>query len=383
MRIGIDARFAVHNRRGIGNYTLSLISHLAELDRRNEYLLYVDSDDRENVLPTRENFRARKIGPANYAVWEQLLLPVRAKEDRIDVLHCTGNTAPVLLDRRIRLVVTIHDMMYLKADSVLPRSASWYQRLGRMYRRVIVPRATRHAARVVTVSRFSKEEILSHLPFLRDEDVTVIHEAGNDMCRPLDRDDAAQQVRRRYGIPGDYILSLGGVDPRKNTQLIVKSFLELKRQGIIAEKLLVVGVPKSAQGMFLDRGDSPACQEEIRFLDFVSEEDLRLLYNGATVFVYPSLFEGFGLPPLEAMACGTPVISSNTTSIPEIAGDAAVLIDPTDGEGLKRALTDLLRDQRLREQLTRRGFDRVRQFSWQETAAQILAVYESVLQERL
>jgi len=382
MRIGIDARFAVHNRRGIGNYTLGLISHLAELDHENEYLLYVDSDDHDHVLSTRENFRARKIGRANYAGWEQLLLPARAKEDRIDVLHCTGNTAPILLDRRIRLVVTIHDMMYLKTGSILPRSASLYQRLGRVYRGVIVPRGARHAARVVTVSHFSKEEILRHLPFLQDEDVVVIYEAGNNMYRPLDRNDAARQVRRRYGISGDYILSLGGIDPRKNTRLIVKSFLELKRRDTISERLLVVGVPKSAQSMFFDHADSSACRGEVVFLDFVSEEDLLLLYNGATVFVYPSLFEGFGLPPLEAMACGTPVISSNTTSIPEIVGDAALLIDPTDGDGLKIVLSDLLHDRRLCEQLTRRGFDRVRQFSWRKTAAETLAVYESVLQER-
>jgi len=383
MRIGIDARFAVRSRRGIGNYTLGLINHLAELDHQNEYLLYVDSDDQERVLPTQENFRARKIGPANYAVWEQLLLPARAKEDRVDVLHCTGNTAPILLDRRIRLVVTIHDMMYLKTGSLLPRSACRHQRLGRVYRSVIVPRAARHAARVVTVSHFSKEEILTHLPFLRDEDVVVVYEAGNDTYHPLDRDDAVQQVRCRYGISGNYILSLGGIDPRKNTRLLVQSFLELKHQGTISERLLVVGVPKCAQTMFFDHADSSTCRGETLFLDFVSEEDLLLLYNGATVFVYPSLFEGFGLPPLEAMACGTPVISSNTTSIPEIAGDAALLIDPTDGNCLKRVLADLLHDRCLCEQLTRRGFDRVRQFSWQKTAAETLAVYESLLQERL
>jgi len=383
VRIGIDARFAVRSRRGIGNYTLGLINHLAELDHQNEYLLYVDSDDQERVLPTQENFRARKIGPANYAVWEQLLLPARAKEDRVDVLHCTGNTAPILLDRRIRLVVTIHDMMYLKTGSLLPRSACRHQRLGRVYRSVIVPRAARHAARVVTVSHFSKEEILTHLPFLRDEDVVVVYEAGNDTYHPLDRDDAVQQVRCRYGISGNYILSLGGIDPRKNTRLLVQSFLELKHQGTISERLLVVGVPKCAQTMFFDHADSSTCRGETLFLDFVSEEDLLLLYNGATVFVYPSLFEGFGLPPLEAMACGTPVISSNTTSIPEIAGDGALLIDPTDGNCLKRVLADLLHDRCLCEQLTRRGFDRVRQFSWQKTAAETLAVYESLLQERL
>lgn len=383
MRIGIDARFALHNRRGIGNYTLGLISHLAGLDRRNEYLLYVDSDDHSHVLLTPENFHVRKIGRANYAVWEQLLLPARAKKDRIDVLHCTGNTAPLLLDRRIRLVVTIHDVMYLKTGSILPRSASRYQRLGRIYRRVIVPRGARHAARVVTVSHFSKEEILLHLPFLRDEDIVVVYEAGNSMYQPLDRNDAARQIRRRYGVSGDYILSLGGIDPRKNTRLIARSFLELKRQSAIAEKLLVVGVPKSAQAMFFDPADSSACRGEILFLDFVSEENLLLLYNGATVFVYPSLFEGFGLPPLEAMACGTPVISSNTTSVPEIVGDAALLIDPTDRDGLKAVLSDLLHDRRRREQLTRRGFDRVRQFSWQKTAAETLAVYESLSQERL
>lgn len=382
MRIGIDARFAVHNRRGIGNYTAKLICNLAEIDHRNEYLLYVDSTRSRDVFPEQGNFRIRQISPSNYPTWEQLMLPARARKDNIDILHSTGNTAPIYLNSRIKRVATIHDVMYLKKRSALPRSASWRQACGRFYRRMVVPRVVAHLSAVITVSDFCRREIARHLPALAADDITVIYEAGNEACRPIDKRCAWAEIRKKHGIANNYILTLGGIDPRKNTRLVMDKYVELRSKGLIDQKLVIVGIPNWRRTRFNDVVMQSGCRDDIILTDFLDDDELVLLYNCAAVFLYPSLYEGFGLPPLEAMACGTPVIASNITSIPEIVGDAAILIDPTDGGQLKKALLELLSNEHLRRQLISRGFRQARKFSWRKMAEQTLAVYESVYKEQ-
>lgn len=382
MKIGIDARFAVHQRRGIGNYTAKLICNLAEIDRRNEYLLYVDSTRCRGVFPEQGNFMIRQISPSNYPTWEQLMLPAQARKDNIDILHSTGNTAPIFLSKRIGRITTIHDVMYMKDYSILPRSPSLYQACGRFYRRMVVPRVVAHLSAIITVSNFCRKEIAEHLPLLRQGEVEVTYEAGNDKCRVLDRCPASAEITKRFGISGRYILTLGGIDPRKNTQFVIDKYLELKGRGSIEEKLVVVGLANCTQTPFRSTVAKSRYADHIVFTDFVTDEELVPLYNCATIFVYPSLYEGFGLPPLEAMACGVPVLTSNTTSIPEVVGDAAILIDPADGDQFKKALLGLLGSESLRTQLVGRGFEQVRKFSWRRMAEQTLQIYESVYRQR-
>lgn len=369
MLIGIDARFAVHNRRGIGNYTLRLIQNLAEIDKTNEYILYIDKEDVENVLPQECNFKVKRLWPSNYLIWEQIVLPLQAQKDKLDVLHCTGNTAPLYVDKRICLVSSIMDVMYLKGYSILPRSSSMYQRFGRIYRKIVVPRTIKHVSKIITISNFSKNDILRHIPNMEGDKINVIYLAADGRFHYMhNKIEAFNKVKDKFGINSSYILALGGVDPRKNTKFIVENFIELKRERRIVEKLVVVGTPNWRQ---------TNCKEDIIFTDFVSEEDLVLLYNCATVFLYPSLYEGFGIPPLEAMACGVPVITSNITSIPEIAGDAAVQINPQDPEELKASILALLDDEKLRGRLKERGFRQAENFSWKRMAEETLKVYQT------
>src|SRR5574340_249020 len=180
MKIAIDARLAIRNRRGIGNYTLKLILNLAEIDHENEYILYTHREDNDHVLPQKDNFKISKIVPANYFIWEQVILPFRAKRDVVDILHCTGNTAPLFLDKGVKLITTIHDVMYLKDYFEVPKSAYRYQRMGRFYRKTIVPKAARRAAMLLTVSEFSKDDILKHISELGKERVKAIHEAAGE-----------------------------------------------------------------------------------------------------------------------------------------------------------------------------------------------------------
>ena len=382
MRIGIDARFAVHKRRGIGNYTSKLIHHLADIDRRNEYILYIDSSNAANVLPEQANVRIQRIRPSNYPTWEQLLLPARAKKDNIDILHSTGNTAPIYLNRRIRQVATIHDVMYLENRSALPRSTSWYQTCGRIYRKMVVPRMAGRLSALITVSNFCKKKIARHLTHLAADNIAVIYEAGNDRCRPLDKHYARAEIKKKYDIPCGYILTLGGIDPRKNTKLMIETYIRLKSERSIDEKLVIVGIPNWNHTRFNSMVVQSACRDDVIFTDFIDDDELVLLYNCAAAFLYPSLYEGFGLPPLEAMACGVPVISSDTTSIPEIVGDAAILIDPTDREQLRKALLNLINNKSLAERLISRGFRRARKFSWRKMAEETLNIYESLLEQK-
>jgi len=375
MIIGIDARFAVYNRRGIGNYTFKLIQHLAGIDRCNEYILYVDRDDAENVLPKQSNFRIKKLFPLNYLIWEQIALPIQARKDSVNILHCTGNTAPIYLDRKINLVSSIMDVMYLKSYSDLPKSSSLYQRLGRIYRKVIVPKTLSHISRVITISNYSKDDILKHFLALREGEIVVTYLAADERFHVVDKSILAE-IKNKLGISGSYILSLGATDPRKNTELIIKTFIELKNQNKIEEKLVIVGIPDWKNTRFYDIVQESNFENNVIFTDFISEDDLVLLYNGASIFLYPSLYEGFGMPVLEAMSCGVPVITSNITSMPEIAGDAAILINPRDPEELKSSILTVLNDEKLRNELRELGFKQAKKFSWRRMAEETLKVYQ-------
>lgn len=375
MIIGIDARFAIKNRRGIGNYTLNLIQNLAEIDRENQYILYLDGGQSE-LLPEQDNIAIKYIKPSNYLLWEQISLPIQAKRDQLDILHCTGNTAPSKISPDIRLIVTLHDVMYLN-DNLLPASESYYQRLGRIYRRWIVKSIVRKAQKLITDSNYSKTDIYYYFPFLPKEQIIVVYpgvakQRFLSINKECSEDSFYLDWCREIGINGHYLLALSAVDPRKNIEFLIQNFLELDRCEKINSKLVLVGgCSQKLRNTYQNK--------KIIFLDFVSDEDLSLLYNYAEAFIYVPLYEGFGLPPLEAMACGTPVIASNRTSVPEVVGDAALLVDPEDGEQLKSAICSLLADETLRQDLIERGLRRVQQFSWRKMAEETLQVYESVM----
>ncbi|MBE9216257.1 glycosyltransferase family 4 protein [Plectonema cf. radiosum LEGE 06105] len=378
MIIGIDTRFALKNRRGIGNYTLNLIQALAEVDKKNPYILYTDCLDSEKLLPQNPNFITKKIIPANYLLWEQLTLPKQAIKDGVDILHCTANTAPAFLNKNIKLIVTVHDVMYLKKRSLLAESKVMYQRLGRIYRSVVVSNTIKNASKVISVSNYSKQDILHHFPNLKKNSIETTYEAADSAFRLLETNTALETVKNNFGLDKNYLLTLGGTDPRKNTKLVIQAFANLKNQKKIDEKLIIVGIPNPNKSQFYELVYSLNLENEVLFTGFVTQEELICLYNSASIFLYPSLYEGFGIPPLEAMACGTSVITSNTTSIPEVVGDAALQINPTNQEELEAAVYKLLFDHALKNDFIQRGLTRSKQFSWRRMAEETLAIYQSI-----
>jgi glycosyltransferase involved in cell wall biosynthesis len=358
MRIGIDARFLTHPQKGgFKTYTENLISALAEVDKDNSYILFLDRPaDQHTKLPQQSNFTYRVIpgeNPVYGMPWrEQIGLPHFAAKDRIDLLHSPCLTAPLRL--KCESIVTIHDMIWFSSSNYSARAPVPFKRkLMNWYYSRVPQLAARKSSLVLTVSQASKDRITQKLG-IPAEKIFVTYEAASPIfCQTQDVEQIGG-IRTKYNLPSDYILAIGSADPRKNITTLVQAYAQLPADLKTAYQLAIV------------------------FLMHVPDEDLVLLFNGASLFVFPSLEEGFGLPPLEAMACGTPCVAANNSSIPEVVEDAAVLFDSDDPRALSETIAKVLRDDELRYELTKKGLKRATYFSWEKCALDTIAAYKQV-----
>lgn len=375
MRVGIDARFITrHPRRGIGNYSLNVVTELVRLSPETKYFLYISAPDEEGVLASASNVTVRRLSMPGYPLWEQIALPRAARHDRLDILHCLGNTAPLAMPSSVRLVLSLMDAMFLQTGEFVPKPTNTYQALGRLYRRVVAPRCARSAEQVITISEYSRRDILQLIPDLDPARVRVTYLS----CDAVFKQAPALPKRMSESDAGNrpYILSLGADDPRKNTLRLVNAYLTLLQRHGIVENLVISGYSNWECSEVYRAVRGAGATDRVRFLSFVSIDELAALYRNATLFVYPSLYEGFGIPVLEAFSSGCPVLASNVTSIPEVAGDAAIYVDPLSEEEIGKAMYRLIQDGELRQSLVQRGHARALDFSWTETAKQTLSVYE-------
>jgi len=358
----------------MGNYSLHLVRELVKLRPDVQFYLYISAPDSEGVLPKADNVSVRRLETPAYPIWEQLALPIAARKDRLDILHCLGNTAPILMPRSVRLVLTLHDVMFLQGGEFVPKPTNRYQALGRHYRRIVAPRCARAADRVLTVSEFSRQDILQLIPGLDPAYVHVTHQS----CDPV----FWQRAQPQFGSTAEkaeaarpYIFSLGADDPRKNTVRLVQAYLSLLKEDAIDHDLVISGYTNWEQSESYQLVKNAGATGRVTFHSFTTLEKLVSLYRGAALFVYPSLYEGFGIPILEGFSSGCPVIASNVTSIPEVAGDAALYVDPLNVNEIRSALLRVTKDPELRESLSRRGYARAQKFSWEEVALKTLATY--------
>lgn len=374
MRIGIEAQrlFRPH-KHGMDVVALELIRAIQRTDTQNEYFIFVKPDTDHKCLQDTDNVKIVEIPGSNYALWEQLQLPRFAHKYKLDVLHCTANTAPFFCD--VPLVLTLHDVIFMEKKE-RKSSSSAYQRYGNMYRSWIVPHVTKKATQVVTVSNYEKGQITAQLP-LREDKISVVYNGLSTYFRRPSTPAQEALVKQRYHLPAQFLFFLGNTDPRKNLTNVLEAFSKLaeKEENI---ELVIGSLSEQNIENELIKLNLLHLRRRIRCIGYVPDFLLPIIYKQAEVFLYPSLHEGFGLPILEAMSCGTPVVTSTSTAMPEVAGDAAFLVNPYDVNDILRGLEEALTHNTLRSSKVTAGLQRVNQFSWDTSARQMQEIYQSI-----
>ena len=367
MRIGIDAR-KLHDF-GIGTYIRNLLRHLSRIDRESEFVVLCRPEDAKGVSSLGENLRPVTETAGNYSVAEQLKVPLKLKREGVTLFHAPHYVLPPLV--RCPSVVTIHDCIHLMFPQYLPNRVA----LG--YARASITGAARRATRVLTVSESSKRDILRFVDIPSDK-IDVIHNAHDERFSVEPREEDVVRVRERYQLHDPFILYAGNVKPHKNVERLIEAFHLVRQRGLDHVKLVVIGDDISRYAALRRAVHHHQLHKYVRFLGYMPEETLAVMYRLAGVFVFPSLYEGFGLPPLEAMASGTPVVTSNVSSLPEVAGDAAVLVDPLSPDAIADGIYRVLTDAGLRQSLRERGLARARQFSWEASVRRVREIYGQV-----
>jgi glycosyltransferase involved in cell wall biosynthesis len=367
VRIGIDAR-KLHDF-GIGTYIRNLLRHLARMDDQTEYVVVCRPEDREALSTLGRNFRTVPETAGNYSVAEQVKIPLVLKREGVTLFHAPHYVLPPLV--RCRSVVTIHDCIHLMFPQYLPN------RLALSYARTSIGLAARRATRVLTVSESSKRDILRFVD-TQPEKIDVIYNAYDERFAIDPAEEDVVRVRERFQLQDEFVLYAGNVKPHKNLERLIEAFEIVRKRGLDHLKLVMIGDEISKYTALRRAVHRHQLHKYVRFLGYLPEETLAVMYRLAGVFVFPSLYEGFGLPPLEAMASGTPVVTSNVSSLPEVAGDAAVLVDPYDPHAIADGIYRVLTDEQLRKDLRHRGVARAGMFSWEQSVRRVRRIYGEV-----
>jgi len=368
VRIAIDAR-KLHDY-GIGTYVRNLVREFARQESPEHYVLICQPRDEAFVRALGPRFEPLVDRSANYSIREQFSVPIDLRRARVQLFHAPHYVISPLTAGRV--VVTIHDCIHLRFPQYLPNRAA------HAYARTFMALSARRASRVITVSQASKDDIQHYLHAPADK-IDVIHN-GLDSRFLMAPDEAhVARVRDRFMLNAPFVLYAGNIKPHKNVDRLIEAFALMRKSGHEDVTLLIIGDEVSKFPGLRRLVHRHHLHQQVRFLGFVPDETLAALYHLARVFVFPSLYEGFGFPPLEAMASGTAVITSNVSSLPEVVGDAALLIDPLDPAALAAAMSRVLGDDRLRADLVRRGHERVKAFSWARAADATRSVYRRVI----
>ncbi|HXK07221.1 MAG TPA: glycosyltransferase family 1 protein [Verrucomicrobiae bacterium] len=370
MRFAVDAHAIGRHLTGNEVYVRSLLNALAGLNHGSEFIAYVSADSASQYLPA--NIRTRRVA-TNPFVRLGFDLAMRVRQDRPDLLH-VQYTAPLACP--VPVVVSVHDVSFLEHPEYFTRDRAWQLQFT-------VRRTVNRAARILTGSEFSRASILKVYGDLAEDKVVVVPNAAASEFRPISREAATAAVRERFSINAPFVLSVGDLQPRKNQIGLIKAFARLLHAYPQLKQNLVFA---GKETWFADQVHKAARDSgiagRIQFSGFVSDDDLLQLYNACDLFVFPSFYEGFGLPALEAMACGRAVACSHTSALPEVVDGAAILFDPYAADEIVRALADLLLDRELRTRFERLGLQRAAHFSWHKTASRTLEVFSDVLEQR-
>lgn len=373
MRIGIEAqRIFRKNKHGMDFVVLQEIKELQKMDTPHEYFVFVKPGV-DRCIESSEHVHIIEVNCPSYPLWEQWALPRAARKAGVDILHCTSNTAPIWCN--IPLVLTLHDIIFLEPRD--KKNKSLYQNLGYFYRRWDVPRILKKCRRIITVSDFELGNIKQKLQ-LPDSQLKMIYNGYNEWFRPIESN---KQQYRKYIADAGYFFFLGNTDPKKNTERTLVAYAKYLEQSEVKRPLLMADLDQEYLNGIIERNGIEAIRDHIVIPGYIINNDLPYIYNNAFAFLYTSLRESFGIPLLEAMACGTPVITSNTSSMPEIAGHDAILINPESSDEIALKMLQLERDTDFYQRQKAVGLERAKLFSWRKTTENLLRLYEEVYKE--
>lgn len=342
---------------------------LARIDTDSEYILLCRPDDHQHVKSLGKNFQPVLDTSSQYSIREQLTVPFHVGRAGVDLFHSPHYVLPLLTPSRS--IVTIHDCIHL----IFPQYLK--QPMAHTYARLMFWTAAHRAKRILTVSEASKSDILRFFG-IPSSKVTVIHNAIDERFYLEPNEEDLVRVQERYQLHDPFLMYAGNVKPHKNLERLIDAFVMIRHDGYGDLKLLITGSEISKYTELRRAVHRYNLHKHVRFLGYQSEKTLAALYRLASVFVFPSLYEGFGLPPLEAMASGTPVVASNVSSLPEVVGDAAVLVNPYDPRSIAEGIQKVLVDQSLRETLIKKGAIQARSFSWQESVRKLHRIYKEI-----
>ena len=375
MRIGIEAqRIFRKNKHGMDYVVLQEILEIQKMDNENEYFIFVKPGE-DHCVKSTENVHVVEIACPSYPLWEQWALPRAARKANVDILHCTSNTAPIWCD--IPLVLTLHDIIFLEPRD--KQNKSLYQNLGWFYRRLDVPRILDKCQRIITVSNFEMENIINKLNIPRER-MAMIYNGYNEWFSPIKNCDLPNAISQKL-TANNYFFFLGNTDPKKNTERTLVAYSKYLSQSSNKRKLLMADLNTNYLNDIITRNGIENIREKIVMPGYIVNSDLPFIYNNAFAFLYTSLRESFGIPLLEAMACGTPVITSNTSSMPEIGGADAILVNPESSDEITSMMLRLETDESFYQKQKTIGLERAKLFSWKKTTEQLLHLYQEVYQE--
>ncbi len=368
MRIAINTLGPSKLKAGVGNYVYELVRNLAQIDKNNEYFIIANTDNatlfqmqQKNVhvihaprFTTHKNLRI---------IWEQVGIPLICWQHHIDILHSPGFVAPLFLP--CKSVVTIHDMTFFSHPRMHEISKLLYYWL-------FIPLSAWLANAISADSENTRKETIRYLR-IAPKKIKTIHLAANPLCKPVAKTKAKQHLAKTHNIHHSFILFVGTLEPRKNIAGLIDSYARANP----TQQLAIVGGKGWQYNSLFQKVKELGIENKVVFTGYVPDTDLSYFYSAADLFVYPSFYEGFGIPPLEALQCGCPVLTSNVSSIPEVVGDAAILIDPT--KDFSSAITSLLADERKQTELRTKGFLQAKKFSWKTCAQQTLTLYTTIM----
>lgn len=384
MRIGIDARYIRNKFCGAGRVSLNLIKALARNDSKNEYIIYTN-DMRNLPIVDRPNFTEKKIGIPMYSLKDHLITYKIVKSDKLDIFHSQLMSFPLLLKISAKKVLTVHDTMGAKYAWFYESHGKVKKHFIHRYFKFLIKKSVGDADVIITVSNFSKDDITDFFNITNDK-VKVVYNGVtyNDFTplSPQEKSDKFKYLKEKYAINKPFILYIGNFKRYKNIKGTLEGYAKYKRNNPQSDVILVIGgndknviYPKAlAQKLNINN--------DVCFINYIDEEDLPIIYAMSKLFIFPSIYEGFGIPPLEAMASGSPVLTSNATALPEVVGDAGILVNPLDTDEIAEKINVLLTDKSLREGLIAKGIKRVRMFSWDNSAISMIKIYESLVSKK-